>query len=166
MNFQYYRYFFKDAVLDGGIPFNKANGMAAFEYYGTDPRFSTIFNQGMQGHSTVIMKRLLEQYKGFDNVKLLVDVGGGIGASLNMIISKHPHISGINFDLPLVIADAPAYKGMEHMSGDMFRIVPTGDAIFMKCEYRSNGLHDHKRIKCCSEHPCLKRIRGWKYRES
>ncbi|GER33437.1 O-methyltransferase 1 [Striga asiatica] len=35
------RYHLKDAVLEGGIPFNKAYGMTAFEYHGKDQR-STI----------------------------------------------------------------------------------------------------------------------------
>ncbi|KAJ8427909.1 hypothetical protein Cgig2_023285 [Carnegiea gigantea] len=125
-------YHLKDAVLDGGIPFNKAYGMTAFEYHGTDPRFNKVFNNGMSNHSTITMKKLLENYKGFEGVSTLVDVGGGTGATLNMIISKHPTIKGINFDLPHVIEDAPTYPGVEHVGGDMFLSVPKGDAIFMK----------------------------------
>ncbi|XP_074281565.1 caffeic acid 3-O-methyltransferase-like [Silene latifolia] len=125
-------YYLKDAVLDGGIPFNKAYGMTAFDYHGTDPRFNKVFNNGMSNHSTITMKRLLDNYKGFEGLKTLVDVGGGTGATLNMIISKHPSLKGINFDLPHVIEDAPAYDGVEHVGGDMFVEVPKGDAIFMK----------------------------------
>ncbi|XP_057800775.1 caffeic acid 3-O-methyltransferase 1 isoform X1 [Salvia miltiorrhiza] len=125
-------YHLKDAVLDGEIPFNKAYGMSAFEYHGTDPRFNKVFNQGMSGHSTITMKKILETYKGFDGLNSVVDVGGGIGATLHMIVSKYPSIKGINFDLPHVIEDAPSYPGVEHVGGDMFVSVPKGDAIFMK----------------------------------
>ncbi|XP_073011962.1 caffeic acid 3-O-methyltransferase-like [Typha latifolia] len=125
-------YYLKDAVLDGGIPFNKAYGMTAFEYHGTDPRFNKVFNEGMKNHSVIITKKLLEFYRGFDNVNVLVDVGGGIGATLHMITSKHTHIKGINFDLPHVISEAPPFPGVEHVGGDMFASVPTGDAILMK----------------------------------
>ncbi|KAL0304501.1 UNVERIFIED_CONTAM: Caffeic acid 3-O-methyltransferase 1 [Sesamum radiatum] len=125
-------YYLKDAVLDGGIPFNKAYGMTAFDYHGTDPRFNKVFNQGMSNHSTIIMKKILEIYNGFEGLKTVVDVGGGTGATLNMIVSKHPSIKGINFDLPHVIEDAPSYPGVEHVGGDMFLSVPKGDAIFMK----------------------------------
>ncbi|RWR86243.1 caffeate O-methyltransferase [Cinnamomum micranthum f. kanehirae] len=65
-------------------------------------------------------------------LKEVVDVGGGVGAMLNMIISKYPHINGINYDLPHVIADAPHYPGIEHVEGDMFDSIPSGQAIFMK----------------------------------
>lgn len=101
----------KDAVLDGGIPFNKAYGMTAFEYHGTDPRFNKVFNQGMSNHSTVTMKKILEVYHGFEGLKTIVDVGGGTGATLNMIISKYPSIKGINFELPHVVQDATSYPG-------------------------------------------------------
>ncbi|XP_047337522.1 caffeic acid 3-O-methyltransferase-like [Impatiens glandulifera] len=125
-------YHLKDAVLDGGIPFNKAYGMSAFDYHGTDSRFNKVFNNGMSNHSTITMKKILEMYKGFEGLGTLVDVGGGTGATLNMIISKYPSIKGVNFDLPHVIEDAPAYPGVEHVGGDMFVSVPKGDAIFMK----------------------------------
>ncbi|KAK7410774.1 hypothetical protein VNO78_01853 [Psophocarpus tetragonolobus] len=125
-------YYLKDAVLDGGIPFNKAHGMTAFEYHGTDPRFNKVFNKGMADHSTITMKKILETYTGFEGLKSLVDVGGGTGAVVNMIVSKYPTIKGINFDLPHVIEDAPSYPGVEHVGGDMFVSVPKADAIFMK----------------------------------
>ncbi|VAI52462.1 unnamed protein product [Triticum turgidum subsp. durum] len=47
-------YYLKDTVLDGGIPFNKAHGMSAFEYHGTDLRFNRVFNEGMKNHSIII----------------------------------------------------------------------------------------------------------------
>ncbi|XP_050237154.1 caffeic acid 3-O-methyltransferase [Mercurialis annua] len=125
-------YHLKDAILDGGIPFNKAYGMTAFDYHGTDPRFNKVFNKGMSDHSTITMKKILETYKGFEGLSSVVDVGGGTGAVLSMIVSKYPSIKGINFDLPHVIQDAPSYPGVEHVGGDMFVSVPKGDAIFMK----------------------------------
>lgn len=145
-------YHLKDAVLDGGIPFNKAYGMTAFEYHGTDPRFNKVFNRGMSDHSTMSMKKILEDYKGFEGLNSIVDVGGGTGATVNMIVSKYPSIKGINFDLPHVIGDAPAYPGVEHVGGDMFASVPKADAIFMKwiCHDWSDE-HCLKFLKNCYE---------------
>ncbi|KAK4403716.1 Caffeic acid 3-O-methyltransferase 2 [Sesamum angolense] len=108
--------------------------MSTFEYGATDPEFNTAFNKAMYQQSTLIMKQILENYKGLDveGLKTLVDVGGGTGATLNMILSKHPFITGINFDLPHVVKDAPSIPGVEHVGGDMFVSVPKADAIFMK----------------------------------
>ncbi|XP_028806613.1 caffeic acid 3-O-methyltransferase [Neltuma alba] len=125
-------YYLKDAVLEGGIPFNKAHGMTSFEYHGKDARFNKVFNKGMADHSTITMKKILETYTGFEGLTSLVDVGGGTGAVISMIVSKHPSIKGINFDLPHVIEDAPSYPGVEHVGGDMFVSVPKADAVFMK----------------------------------
>ncbi|CAA6656104.1 unnamed protein product [Spirodela intermedia] len=59
-----------------------AYGMTAFEYHGTDPRFNTVFNAGMSNHSTITMKKMLEIYRGFDGLGVLVDVGGHVGGDM------------------------------------------------------------------------------------
>jgi hypothetical protein len=41
-----------------------------------------------------------------------VDVGGGTGSSLALIAAKYPHIRGINYDRPHVVAASPAYPGI------------------------------------------------------
>ncbi|KAL5540012.1 hypothetical protein UlMin_043967 [Ulmus minor] len=145
-------YHLKDAVLDGGIPFNKAYGMTTFEYHGTYHKFNKIFNRGMFHHSTIIMKKLLKTYKGFEDLKLIVDVGGGTEYVLSMIVSKYPSIKGINFDLPHVIEDGPQLSSVEHVGGDMFVSVPKGDAIFMKWICHDwNDEHCLKILKNCYE---------------
>ncbi|CAN6219408.1 unnamed protein product [Urochloa humidicola] len=138
-------YHLKDAVLEGGIPFNKAYGMTAFEYHGMDARFNCVFNEGMRNNSVIITKKLLESYTGFDGVGTLVDVGGGVGATLHAITSRYPHIKGVNFDLPHVISEAPPLPGVEHVGGDMFESVPSGDAILMKWI-----LHDWGDARCAA----------------
>ncbi|CAN4101311.1 unnamed protein product [Withania somnifera] len=122
----------KDAILEGEIPFNKAHGMHAFEYHGKDSRFNRVFNKAMQNLTCIEMKRVLECYNGFQGVKEVIDVGGGLGISLASIISKYPTIKGINFDLPHVIKDAPTYQGIEHIGGDMFKSIPQGEVIILK----------------------------------
>ncbi|XP_059634461.1 caffeic acid 3-O-methyltransferase-like [Cornus florida] len=142
-------YELKSAVLEGGIPFNKVHGAHAFEYPGRDPRFNEVFNKAMKNQTTIVMKKILESYKGFELIRKLVDVGGGLGVSLNMITSKYPAIKGINFDLPHVIQHAASYPGIEHLGGDMFESVPEGDVIFMKWI-----LHDW------SDDDCLKLLKN------
>ncbi|XP_075503018.1 caffeic acid 3-O-methyltransferase-like isoform X1 [Primulina tabacum] len=136
-------YHLKDAILEATIPFNKAHGMTLFEYAATDSRFNNVLNLCMSNHSVIIMKKIVEIYKGFQGLKSLVDVGGGIGVSLDMIVSKYPSIKAINFDLPHVIQVAASYAGIEHIGGDMFASVPKGDAIFMKWI-----LHDWNDTEC------------------
>ncbi|RYR24217.1 hypothetical protein Ahy_B02g057715 isoform A [Arachis hypogaea] len=139
----------KGAILEGGVPFVRANGMHAFEYPSVDPRFNDVFNKAMISHTTIVMKRVLESYEGFNNINTLIDVGGGLGFNLKMITSKYPNINAINFDLPHVIQHALTYPGVKHVGGDMFESVPNGDAIFMKCI-----LHDW------SDEHCLKVLKN------
>lgn len=122
----------KDAVMEGGIPFDRVHGMHIFEYASGNPRFDETYHKAMFNHSTIAMKRILEHYKGFQNVEQLVDVGGGFGVTLSMITSKYPQIKAVNFDFPHVVQDAPSYPGVEHVGGNMFESVPEGDAILMK----------------------------------
>ncbi|KAJ0079878.1 hypothetical protein Patl1_23561 [Pistacia atlantica] len=39
----------------------------------------------MSNHTTLILKKVLDVYKGFEGLKVLVDVGGGIGVTLDRI---------------------------------------------------------------------------------
>ncbi|KAK2649931.1 hypothetical protein Ddye_017420 [Dipteronia dyeriana] len=122
----------KNTIVDGGIPFNKVHGKQIYEYLGTDSRFNEVFNRAMFNHTCIVMKRILDTYKGFEQLKQIVDVGGGLGVTLDFITSKYPHIKAINFDLPHVIQHAPSIPGLEHVGGDMFERIPNGDAILLK----------------------------------
>ncbi|KAG7604054.1 O-methyltransferase domain [Arabidopsis thaliana x Arabidopsis arenosa] len=106
----------KDVIHEEKDAFSSAHGMGLYEYVETDEQFAAIFNQAMSDSSTMIMTKILEVYKGLKDVNTLVDIGGGLGTILNLVISsKYPQI-----------------KGVEHVPGDMFIDVPKGDAIFMR----------------------------------
>uniref|UniRef100_A0A7N0TPX5 Uncharacterized protein n=1 Tax=Kalanchoe fedtschenkoi TaxID=63787 RepID=A0A7N0TPX5_KALFE len=128
----------KDAVIEGVSPCELAYGLPIFQVIPQRyPEAYKLFNTAMSEISTQTMKWLLEIYNGFDGIKSLVDVGGGNGASLRMIMSVNPHITGINFDLPQVVEKAPCVPGLTHVGGDMFVRIPKGDAILLK-----NVLHN------------------------
>jgi O-methyltransferase domain len=101
-----------EAVLNptGPDPFRWATGgVPAYEYYGTDPQ------------------------SGFDGVERLVDVGGSSGACLEMIMKQVPSVkSGVNFDLPEVVAAAPEIPG-ESFAGSIY--------ILLGCYYNHFKLH-------------------------
>ncbi|KAL2345964.1 hypothetical protein Fmac_007249 [Flemingia macrophylla] len=141
----------KNAIKEGGIPFNRVYGTHAFEYPSLDPRFNQVFNAAMVNHTRLVMNKVLECYQGFEDIKRLVDVGGGLGININLITCKYPHIEGINFDLPHVVQHAPSSPGVKHVGGDMFESVPKGDAIFMKVREPPSTywiLHDWSDEKC------------------
>lgn len=114
------RYQLKDAILEGGSPFNRIHGKQVFEDFHMNSSFNQLFMAAMTNRATLITKKIVESYKGFENINKLVDVGGGVGATLNIITSKYPHIKGINFDLPHVIEHSSPYPGVEHVGGDIY----------------------------------------------
>ncbi|XP_074266593.1 cathecol O-methyltransferase 1-like [Silene latifolia] len=122
----------KEAVLEGGIPFNKVHGMHAYEYPTFDLKFNHVFNEAMFKQPSFTILKLLEEYHIFEGINKLVDVGGGLGHMLRIIVAKYPSIRCFNFDLPHVIREAEPYPGVHHIGGDMFSSVPQGDAILLK----------------------------------
>lgn len=125
-------YHMKDAILEGEVPLVKAYGKNPIDAIEKDENFAPIFFRAMKEFNPLFINKVLNEYKGFEGLKLVVDVGGGNGSILKAIISKYPTIKGINFDLPSVIEKQPIHPGIEHVAGNMFTGIPTGDAIFMK----------------------------------
>nr|GFB94589.1 caffeic acid 3-O-methyltransferase [Tanacetum cinerariifolium] len=91
-----------DSVMEGGVSFDNIYGACSYEYPALDARFNAMFNKAMVDGTTIVMKEVLERYHGFKHMKNMVDVGGGLRVNLNMIVSKHPAIKGIDFDQPHV----------------------------------------------------------------
>jgi caffeic acid 3-O-methyltransferase len=127
-------HYLKDAVLEGSQPFTKAHGMNVFEYQAMDRRFNRVLNRTMSEHSTALMCKILDMYQGFKDVQKLVDVGGGVGSTLNLIVSRYPHITGINFDMSHVVAEAPHYPGRSETLNSIIKIsllsLRAGDRIW------------------------------------
>ncbi|CAA7057576.1 unnamed protein product [Microthlaspi erraticum] len=134
-----------DSIREGGASaWERAHGALFFDFMKENEFFMGNFNEAMESH-TYVMKKILENYDGFESMKdcTLVDVGGDIGTNLAQVLSKFPHLKGVNFDLPHVVLEAPQIHGMEHIGGDMFDEIPRGQAILMKWI-----LHDWSDDKC------------------
>ncbi|KAL5076067.1 hypothetical protein RYX36_015051 [Vicia faba] len=123
-----------DRVLVNGNPsFQKVHGEDLWGYTAKNLDHSNLFNDAMACDAKVIVPAIIEGYSElFDGVKSMVDVGGGNGTTLSILVKDFPWIQGINFDLAHVIDVAPKYDGIQHMAGDMFTSVPKADAVFLK----------------------------------
>ncbi|CAM6083340.1 unnamed protein product [Calypogeia fissa] len=75
---------------------------------------------------------ILQQSGLLDGVHTVVYVGGSLGHAIAEVVASNPHIQGINFDLPHVVAAAPAIHGVKHVGGSFFDSVPSRDALFLK----------------------------------
>lgn len=134
-------------VREGGIAFQKAHGVEMWEFARDNPEFNKIFNDAMACTTKIITKAVLEAYgDGFSLVGSVVDVGGGTGGMIAEIVRAYPRIRGINFDLPHVVATAPAHDGVEHVEGNMFEAIPKADAVFLKWVLHDWGDEDCVKI--------------------
>ncbi|KAJ9550383.1 hypothetical protein OSB04_014428 [Centaurea solstitialis] len=122
-------------VLDNKqLPFDAAHGTDLWGFTAGNPEHSKIFDAGMACDARVGVAAVIAGCpEVFEGLKTMVDVGGGDGTALRLIVEACPWIHGINFDLPHVVAAAPATRGVEHVGGSMFDYVPKADATyFMK----------------------------------
>lgn len=121
------------SVKEGSSAFKCSNGSELWDFALQNPDFSKLVNDGMACTAKVVMKAFTSEHKdGFDNIRSVVDVGGGIGTMIAEIVKSYPHVKGINFDLPNVIATAPTHDGVSHVGGDMFEVIPPADVAFLK----------------------------------
>ncbi|KAE8711972.1 hypothetical protein F3Y22_tig00110266pilonHSYRG00030 [Hibiscus syriacus] len=89
-------------------PFEAANGKDVWSYAAVNPGHSKLINDAMACDAKVVVSAVIEGCpQVFDGIKSLVDVGGGNGTALSMLVKVFPWIHGINFDLPHVVAVAP-----------------------------------------------------------
>lgn len=102
------------SILEGGArPYERVCGDLIFKDMEKNNNIQSEFNDAMLNHTSVVMKKILRTYNGFNSLSggVLVDVGGGLGANLALILSRLPQLKGVNFDLPHVVSEAPKIKG-------------------------------------------------------
>ncbi|XP_062011399.1 (S)-scoulerine 9-O-methyltransferase-like [Rosa rugosa] len=134
-------------------PFLKAHGESFYDYMSNKPELCQLFDKVMEVNSYLYFDhKVFEVYKGFEEVKELMDVGGGDGTAIAKIVSMYPHIQGINFNLPSVVSKAPKLQGVEHVSGDMFEFIPkTQSIMLMLVLHNWDDEHCKKILRNCWE---------------
>ncbi len=126
-------------VKTGKNAAQKVLGMDVFEYLEKNPDKNELYNKAMTNSSLMLSYAILSKYN-FSKAKTIIDIGGGQGILLAMILHKHQLIKGKIFDLPHVvegvkkIADQFNVSGrLETISGNFFESIPKGgDMYFLK----------------------------------
>ena len=126
--------------LRTGLPQNemKTGGVGLFESIYGDPARLRLFLGAMTGLSMGASKAIAEKFP-WEDYQTAVDVGGAQGGLLAQVCLAHPHLTGANFDLPVVgpiFEDYVASHGLSgrlrFLPGDFFReSLPTADVITM-----------------------------------
>lgn len=127
-----------EAIKTGASVVPGLRGKDFFGYLSDEPEFGQIFNDAMTGLSGLSIGPVVEAYD-FTRFATIVDVAGGHGRLLGAILASAPDAQGVLYDLPEVIAGAPALLRETHAErvrlaeGSFFDSVPTGaDAYILK----------------------------------
>lgn len=126
-------------VKTGENAAQKILGMDVFEYLEKNPDKNKIYNQAMTNSSLMLSYAILSEYN-FSSANTIIDIGGGEGILLSMILNKYKKIKGIVFDLPHVVEGAKEISvqygvsdRLETISGNFFENIPKGgDIYFLK----------------------------------
>jgi hypothetical protein len=127
------------SVETGKPSVEKLRGMPFFEYVETDTDLAEAFNNAMTAGSEFSIYAVLAAYD-FSGYRKIIDIGGGHGRLLSMILAKAPHARGVLFDLPNVVDSATeeltkagVAERCDVVGGSFFDAVPeNGDAYLMK----------------------------------
>lgn len=119
--------------------FDHVFGQPYFDYLAQNPDASARFSAGMSSSSGEAAAAIATAYD-FAGLRAIVDVGGGRGALLAAILRANPHLHGVLFDQPHVVADAEPIltaagvaARCEVVGGDFFATVPAGaDAYILR----------------------------------
>jgi hypothetical protein len=134
----------------GETGMEKAYGQGVFDYLAQHPEDASNFNAAMIGIHGAEPAAVAQAYD-FTGIGTLVDVGGGSGNMLKTILSAHPNVRGVLFDVPHVAAEAEqqiANAGLSDRcqisSGSFFESVPTGGDAYIL----SHIIHDWDEDEC------------------
>jgi len=138
------------SVQTGETAFDRVFGIGAFDYFAQHPDAGKVFEQSMNGFTTLSTSAILAAYD-FSAFRSLVDVAGGHGILLAAILKNYPNLRGILFDAPQVLAGsrkvleaAGVADRCVSVGGDFFASVPQGgDAYLMK-----HIMHDWDNERC------------------
>ena len=142
-----------DYSLRTGEPaFEKHYGKGLFEFIQQTPGMPEVFSETMVGIHGQEPPAVAAAYD-FSGLGSLVDVGGASGNMLGHVLSRHPKLRGVLYDLPHVVSDAvPLLSGFgvsDRVSiegGSFFERVPAGhDAYLM-----SHIIHDWDEQECAT----------------
>ncbi len=149
-----------DCVRTGKTAIELASGTTNWiEYYRQEPARAAVFNTAMTALSNAHYAGVVDAYE-FRSIGKLVDVGGGHGRLISMILKAYPKMRGVLFDMPhafeggkRTIAEAGLSDRCEIVSGDFFRSVPAGGDAYIL----SRVIHDWADEKAVA---ILKIVRG------
>ena len=130
-------------VRTGETAYHRVYGMGHFERLGRDPAAAATFNAAMAEGT----RRFGDPFASLplNGQRLAVDVGGGRGELLAILLRDRPAMKGVLYDLPQGVAEAAPFLASQGLAdrvrietGSMFEAVPKCGDLYLL----SRVLHD------------------------
>ena len=147
------------SIRDGGIPFEKVNGVDLFEYMNQNKEFDTLFSQAMDSVENLAGVQFLDDFN-WSQFKRIIDVGGSTGSKSLTILKANPKLKAVVFDRPEIINGArekwqnketeSVLERMEFIGGDALESIPQaesdGDVYLFMAVFHALDDNDCKKI--------------------
>jgi O-methyltransferase len=122
------------AVVDldatGGASFPRVFGAEFWDWLSEHPDERAAFDRAMAQDKERGIERVAGV--GWRGDELVVDVGGGDGAFLRLLLDRCPELRGIVFDLPATVRDESNFdERLQFVAGSFFESVPRGDVYVL-----------------------------------
>lgn len=124
-------------VKTGKPAFDQVYAMKRFEYLDRHPDVADVFNTAMAGLFRRVHTAVVKAYS-FAGCSRIVDIGGGNGFLISLILRANPDLTATLFEIPTVVEDAKNHieaagltSRCETMAGDFFASVPEGADAYL-----------------------------------
>ena len=138
------------SIQTGKPAFEKVFGESAFEWFGKNPEEATIFHEA-NSFKAASSHRVITEVYDFSGIKILADVGGGVGSLMIEILNVNPHMKGVVAELPQVVPQLNKIikknkleRRMSAVECDFFKKIPRSSDTYLL----SHILHDWPDEKC------------------
>ena len=143
----------KESIETGKSLSELAFGMPFDAYLGQNPVYGRFYHSQLTKEGLVESSTVAESYD-FNSVETIVDVGGGHGILLAVLLNRYQHLQGYLLERPSVVGRARRLLDrwnlgdrVQIVSGDFFDEVPTnGDVYILKKVMQAWGADDAQRI--------------------
>ncbi|WP_018785636.1 methyltransferase [Micromonospora sp. CNB394] len=149
-----------ETVSTGKSAFETEHGANSFDYFDRTPGAGDTMMSRVTDEARVRGAAIADAFD-FSGSRHLVDVGGGRGAILGVVLSRHPHLRGTLIDLPYAVEGAASVLDelgvadrCDVVAGDFRSGVPTdGDVYLLSAVVHSWSDDDSARlIRRCLAH--------------
>lgn len=142
----------RHSVRTGESAHKLVTGHEGYERFSADPEAASVFDRAMAELTQLVAGEVVRVYD-FSGTRRLVDVGGGYGELLSVILWAYPAMHGVLFDLPHTVDGAKtrlAKAGIMHrcqlVTGSFFDSVPGGGDLYLLKSVLHNWADDQSTV--------------------